>query len=262
LASSPVSKSTMYGAACIQAVTYSAYSVTASIRLAAALISSSMTGVHVIAHLAWVSQLEWAKRRRADERSEATALVEIHYAAWVEGTGALATVGALWFTGLTVRLQRGDRRRELEESQRHQADQVAAWIDEPASTAMLAPTPQPGPTPIALANTSSQPVYDAIVRLVFKTGGWPREDAEFWERARSLLSVIPPGEWSADVTRWKPGGGRHPGVEIAFTDRAGRHWLRTSEGKLTRLAVPPLEHYGLTVPGSGTWRIPARRSDD
>jgi hypothetical protein len=88
-----------------------------------------------------------------------------------------------------------------------------------------------------------------------------REDAEFWERARSLLSVIPPGEWSADVTRWKPEGGRHPGVEIAFTDRAGRHWLRTSEGKLTRLAVPPLEHYG--AHGSGIWYLahssPAQR---
>ena len=177
--------------------------------------------------------------------------MEYHVAAIVQSAGALAATGVFGVTAATFR-------RQLKDRQREQADHVAAWIGEPATTAMLAPTPDPGPTPIALENSSAQPVYQAVVTLVFITGRAPYSD-ETGQRFRKLLSIVPPGRWTAEVNRWEPGGGRHPGVEIAFTDRAGRHWLRRATGDLIKLSRTPLEHYGLAVPSSGTWHVPNPR---
>jgi len=71
---------------------------------------------------------------------------------------------------------------------------------------------------------------------------------------RATLSVIPPGKHVASVS----GGaralsGRH-GVELACTDRAGVHWLRSAHGTLTEIKEPPVEYYDLEVPTTGAYR--------
>lgn len=43
---------------------------------------------------------------------------------------------------------------------------------------------------------------------------------------------------------------RHPGVEIAFTDRRGRHWIRRARGELVKTKSGALRHYGLPEPVS------------
>jgi hypothetical protein len=46
-----------------------------------------------------------------------------------------------------------------------------------------------------------------------------------------------------------------PGVEIAFTDRGGVHWLRAGDGSLREVEAEPVEFYGLHGPFD--WRIPS-----
>jgi hypothetical protein len=68
------------------------------------------------------------------------------------------------------------------------------------------------------------------------------------------LSVIPPGTsytwvgggWGAMMAR--------PGVEVAFTDRAGVHWLRSPDGVLTEIPEAPTDYYGLDGPHD--WNVP------
>ena len=41
----------------------------------------------------------------------------------------------------------------------------------------------------------------------------------------------------------------YPGVELAFTDASGRHWLRTSRGRLKALkTVDPIKYYDIILP--------------
>lgn len=39
-----------------------------------------------------------------------------------------------------------------------------------------------------------------------------------------------------------------PAVEVAFTDRAGNHWIRRATGALDRIQTNGVDHYGLMRP--------------
>jgi hypothetical protein len=52
------------------------------------------------------------------------------------------------------------------------------------------------------------------------------------------------------------GMSRRPGVELAFTDRAGVHWVRCADCNLVEIRQPPVEYYDLALPTN--WGIPER----
>ena len=46
----------------------------------------------------------------------------------------------------------------------------------------------------------------------------------------------------------------HPGLEMGFTDRGGRHWIRDGDGSLTEVDVKPINYY--KVPRPISWSFP------
>jgi hypothetical protein len=104
-------------------------------------------------------------------------------------------------------------------------------------------------TRIVLYNRSSAPVRNAVVTLVILRGSGPRSGREMAQMLRNewqrYLNVIPPGRSDLWVGAGWEGMMRQPGVELAFTDQAGRHWLCAAAGKLVQLHETPEKYYGL-----------------
>jgi hypothetical protein len=168
---------------------------------------------------------------------------------------AAGTVAAFAAALLQIRTERKARHRQENELQqqarRAQAERISAWptSDSPG-----------GWTPIALCNRSEEPVYRAVVSLVMIQGAGARTGKELVAAGNlkwlETLTVIPPGEHSTTVQGGWDGRMRRPGVEVAFTDRAGVHWLRTADGSLAEIGDPPVEYYGLVEPIG--WSLPQR----
>jgi len=160
--------------------------------------------------------------------------------------GAVGTVFLFAVALLALRSDRDARRRELREAQ---ARKVSAWID---SYSMPAGSPVAiGVAAAVLLNSSDGPVYHVIVWLVVSYGSGPRTgeevgDREDWRPA--AIDVLPPGRSSAELPWF--GGGMHTrtGVELAFTDSAGRHWIRRVDGRLEESQVPPVSRYKIVEP--------------
>ena len=138
-----------------------------------------------------------------------------------------------------------------------QSGRVAAWI---ADWALAKPTA------VIVRNGSDLPVYQSIAWLVLATGAGPQtgedlmaefkravanEDLDLWMEMHrpAMIAVIAPGEQAAELPPW-PGGGMStsPGVEIAFSDAAGRHWIRRVDGRLEGIPKEPWQHYGFGTP--------------
>jgi hypothetical protein len=131
------------------------------------------------------------------------------------------------------------RRRER---RRAQATEVAGWYD--------SSTQEHRVTPAHLINGSSVPVYQVVVSLVLVQGAGPREGRQLREengQDRAVLDALPPGSWITYLGPGWAGMSRWPGIELAFTDAAGAHWLRPATGQLRRLRVSPLRWYGLDL---------------
>lgn len=142
------------------------------------------------------------------------------------------------------------RREEAQRKLRAQADQICAWIHDSHLDQ------------VALLNSSDQPVYNVLVYSVWVQGAAWRtgEEAERHfansenpaariAAIRSMLQVVPPGKF-----RLRQGfsgqaimQGR-PGIEVAFTDMTGHHWVRRASGDMERLDAAPFDHYGIGRP--------------
>jgi type II secretory pathway pseudopilin PulG len=160
-----------------------------------------------------------------------------------------AVIVALWQVYREREARMRQEREALERERRAQAERISAWPFEWGE----------GQTAIVLLNRSEEPVYRAVASLVMIQGAGPRSGKEIevlelrgWQET---LSVIPPGKYYAPVAGGWAGMMRRPGAELAFTDRAGVHWLRSADGSLAAIDQPPVEYYGLELPRS--WRIPA-----
>ena len=72
-----------------------------------------------------------------------------------------------------------------------------------------------------------------------------------------MVTVLPPGEWQ--LVAPKGWGGMHyrSGVEIAFTDAHGVHWLRNAVGQLHESPIDAIKHYGVELPYSPDRLTPA-----
>jgi hypothetical protein len=96
-------------------------------------------------------------------------------------------------------------------------------------------------------------VYNAVVSLVLVQGAGPRKAVELSEPTlkqefQRYLTAIPPGEYETQVSPGWAGMFRRPGIELAFTDHAGRNWIRYANGMLVQIKQAPASYYRLEEP--------------
>jgi hypothetical protein len=159
---------------------------------------------------------------------------------WVAGLAFIAAAG--WVTSVCIALRqvRNDRRRHTPEERRAQAERVSVW-----------PGPKADPQPVALLNSSHEPVYEAVASFVFIDGSGPMrgEDASPELAGRRVrIGVIPPGRWRVCVDGGWNGMYSRLGVEVAFTDHAGVHWVRRADGQLEQLPRGAFDYFELPRP--------------
>jgi hypothetical protein len=167
-----------------------------------------------------------------------------HLSAWATAAAGLGTVGTLGFLLYQLRDERNRRRASERVTQ---ALQVSGWI----GSDWMHQSEVTETQRIELLNASGEPVYGPVVHLVFVQGGpeTGREmDEQHQARFRQALLAIPPGRYYVEVPAAFHHMHRRHGVELAFTDRAGVHWLRTSDGRLEEIRRAPTDFYGLPLP--------------
>ena len=87
-----------------------------------------------------------------------------------------------------------------------------------------------------------------------------RDGGLYYERP-GLASALPPGRWVVVMGGYPTlTSASRARIEIAFTDAAGRHWVRRIDGRLEKLKQSPIVHYGLTRPLP--WSMPDPCRDD
>jgi hypothetical protein len=158
--------------------------------------------------------------------------------------GALATAVAVIVALAALVLDRLDR---TSDEKRKQATRVTAWLTDWGD--FMTGTPSSA----VLSNASGVPVFRVVVWMVLMQGAGAQSGEEAardradWLRP-TVIGVLPPGRYAADLTPFDPGMHRRPYVEIAFTDAAGRHWIRRSTGRLEEISKGAPEHYGIDQP--------------
>ena len=169
---------------------------------------------------------------------------------WLGAVGTVAAVSlALYQVNKERSAREADKREAAAADRRRQARQISAWY---AGDAMGSN----GDTSMYMVNSSDQPVYEAVAWLTIAQGAGPKQGEEYVEWSGSLgvdyyrriFLNIPPGNWSiAFPTSW---GGmyRQPGIEIAFTDSGGYHWIRRANGGLEEISKAPLDYYNIVQP--------------
>lgn len=184
-------------------------------------------------------------------------------AGWIASIAAAAaafgTVGTLIVVLAQLTRERAARAQLESESRaakkREQAERISGWLGEQF---LGMAKPEASQQRIELLNASHEPVYRVVVYLVFIQGAGPRTGPDV-EKAgnhgsRRSLSVLPPGRHHTSVKRAPSVMFRRHGVELAFTDKAGVHWLRSADGALTNIDQPPSDYYGLSAPIN--WETP------
>jgi hypothetical protein len=171
---------------------------------------------------------------------------------WFDGTwwaavGAIGTVLAFVVAfGAILR----DHRSRRKDARRAQAERISGWYVLERSSAVL-------------LNASDQPVYGVLIRLV-GIPGWAARgsiEAAGWHGSYPpvAVQVLPPGRFDVFVRAFDGGMGLQPGLEIAYSDAAGRPWFRRADGQLGSLSEAPDVHYGVAGPIDWT---PAHRAPD
>jgi hypothetical protein len=101
---------------------------------------------------------------------------------------------------------------------------------------------------VVVLNRSDEPVYQAVASLILIQGAGPQtgedltkliEQTSQMASYRAAMGLIPPGRWRTFVDGGWGGMGRRPGIEVAFTDSAGVHWVRRTNGKLDEISENP-----------------------
>ena len=174
---------------------------------------------------------------------------------------AVATFIAVVVALTALVLDRQTRARDAREAQ---ARHISAWL---------------GGRGVRVSNASEQAIYRVVIWRVLSSGlAGPKTGEEMFGRFDEAevspptklpaddtteddpqpafpfseflsLEIVPRGEWTAEMPPWIGGGMfRSPGIEIAFTDSAGRHWIRRVTGSLEPISKDPTQHYGLFEP--------------
>lgn len=169
-----------------------------------------------------------------------------------EWFSAVGTVGALLIALVLFGYQTWDRRRDAGERRRAQAELVGATMG-PLDRSNAQGNPMAGRTGIDLFNNSPSPVYGLVIGVVFIQGTGP-ESMERWlelagKSGRAIpvttTNILPPGAFRIwiDGVGWSSALSGHSGAEVAFTDRAGKHWIRRADGQLRELGEAPLDYF-------------------
>jgi hypothetical protein len=157
-------------------------------------------------------------------------------ATWFGSVGVVGALAAALYQIRTERIRRhDDEEHERQQLRRQQAERISGW---PVDS-------RPGrhDTSLILLNRSDEPVYEAVVTFVFIQGAGPRRGEDGVNSSyRRTLSILPPGRWRVEVPGGWAGMSRRPGVEVAFTDRAGIHWIRRATGALDEIQKAPIDH--------------------
>jgi hypothetical protein len=183
-------------------------------------------------------------------------------ATWVAG---IATAGTLFFgifQWMRLRVQSlKEQAAKLAEQRVAQARRIYAWREAAAAV---------GTNAVRIGNSSWEPVSRVVVHYLpenFADGTFitVEEMAEqmdkmagasgsaglavhlegpFINKFRALIQVLPPGKFwlggvDADRVEYTTG------VELAFTDNAGRHWIRSASGELRENDRDAIAHYGI-----------------
>jgi hypothetical protein len=163
---------------------------------------------------------------------------------WVAALGLIAAAGWVMSAFIAGRHARNERRTPALPDRRAQAERLSVW-----------PGPKADPQPVALLNGSDDPVYEAVATFVLIDGSGPMrgEDAspELAER-RVRIGMIPPGRWQVCVDGGWNGMYARLGVEVAFTDAAGAHWVRRADGRLEQLPRRAFDYFGPARPADLT----------
>lgn len=186
--------------------------------------------------------------------------------------GAIATVAALvWAvktaldeakkSRLVAEASAVEKSKAEQEALRQQAQRIYAWHGSPPERESRT-FAEANAVGIYLGNSSNEPVYEVVAYLVWVQGAAYRigEDAEAYGNQvighgfstydiRAVVQNLPPGRFVVEVK----GPDNSPmqgqlGVEVAFTDRAGRHWIRRTSGELVETAISAIDHYDIHRP--------------
>jgi hypothetical protein len=182
---------------------------------------------------------------------------------------SLGTVGALIVAFVQINTERRRRHESEEETrvERHfaQARLISAVMgpEEQAENLTLQDQRVRGQTAVDLINSSPEPVYMLVIGIVFILGPGPHTIEEMCKlaypqdqearRAVTTASVLPGGTyrvWLHGVGWSHLRSGRF-GVEVAFTDRIGNHWIRRATGHLEELREEPFKYFaqcGMSAP--------------
>jgi hypothetical protein len=185
--------------------------------------------------------------------------LEMKWGTPFEAFAAVGTVGGLAWAltnGLQLRAEANkDRRARDDEKLRDQARRITAWLDN-----------RPGWSGFRIGNSSSEAVFEVAVYYVWMhTDRWhttgeraeeigredPPMNSDSMNMVRTLIRTLPPGNFRIDVDRRGMPDNEDAdarGLEIAFTDAGGNHWVRRSNGSLARRHTGAIEHYQIPMP--------------
>ncbi len=163
---------------------------------------------------------------------------------WASWIGAMGTAGATLIATITLALEawwrRNDKRKE-------QAAHITAWV------LTNQKSDQKTEDIIRISNQSFSPVYRCVATFVINE----QDGRHFQADHRRIVTTLPPGEWQLVAPKgWRRMSAR-PGVEIAFTDAHGVHWMRNAVGQLHESPIDAIKHYGVELPYSPDQPTPA-----
>lgn len=177
---------------------------------------------------------------------------------WIAAVG---TVGAFIAAFIQINTERR-RRHENEERERRehhlaQARLIAAVIgpEKPLEDEHAKDKHREGRTAVDLINSSSEPVYRLVIGIVYIEGPGPKTIEEMCRIAYqpgrearlavTTASILPSGTYRIWIrgTGWSRIRSGRFGAEVAFTDRAGSHWIRRATGDLIEIKDEPLTYF-------------------
>jgi hypothetical protein len=152
-----------------------------------------------------------------------------NFPAWLAAGGTVAAVS------IALTQVHRDRKQRLRDERIAQSQLISGWIESASFSE----------TTVRLSNRSNEPVYEAVIFIVLIQGAGPRtgEDDRRAILPFATLGSIPPGDWEVDVAAFSRGMSAMPGVELGFTDRTARHWVRRSNGTLQEIPCAAPDHY-------------------
>lgn len=161
--------------------------------------------------------------------------------------GVVAAVLAVLFAALSLRKQSETARQQHEATaaqldhlraeasriraldERNHASLISAWFTD---------------DDVSVLNASNEPVYEVVITSVMVQGAGPRTGEEVTDcKYRKVYQVLPPGEWVTQLGRYEGAQSTRSGIEVGFTDRNSKHWIRRSSGELCEVDNNLIDYY-------------------